>query len=190
VTTAKTTEPIGRSGTGLRFPNSLESFSATAKRMRLESSSVVLRAEVLPATIDEAERLTIAPGTRLFHLDRIRQLGGVPVAIDRSNVPDVYAPDLGDADFRAASLYEQLALAGLEIARADTTIESRGADAEVADLLGIAVGKPTLLMHQTVLDAHGRALFSSRIQYAGDRYRLRTFFARSNPSERATHGHE
>ena len=35
-----------------------------------------------PATLDEAEELGIAAGSPLFHLDRIRQLDGVPVAVD------------------------------------------------------------------------------------------------------------
>lgn len=177
-------------GTGLKFPNSLESFSTTAKRMGLEPSSVVLRAEARPATIDEAELLRIAPGTPLFHLDRVRKLGDVAVALDSSNIPTSYAPELGLTDFRTASLYEQLGRAGLDLARADTTIESRGADPAVAEQLEIAAGKPTLLMFQTVLDPRGRPIYSSRIQYAGDRYRLRTFFARSLPTERLHHGHE
>ena len=126
----------------------------------------------------------------LFHLDRIRRLGDVSVALDSSNVPTSYAPELDLADFRTASLYEELARAGLDLARADTVIESRGADAAVVEQLGIAVGKPTLLMFQTVLDPRGRPIYASRIQYAGDRYRLRTFFARSLPTERHHHGHE
>jgi len=45
------------------WPNSLESFSETAARMGLRPHSTVLKAEAIPATIDEAERLGVAPGT-------------------------------------------------------------------------------------------------------------------------------
>jgi hypothetical protein len=35
-------------------------------------------------------------------------------------------------------------------------------------------------MHQTVVDAGERPLLASTIRYAGERYRLRTFFSRPN----------
>src|SRR6187402_3640688 len=58
------------------WPNSLESFSETAARMGLSATSRVLRAEVVPATIDEGELLQVAPGAPLFVLERVRLLGG------------------------------------------------------------------------------------------------------------------
>src|ERR1700755_2361104 len=48
------------------FPNTLESFSETARRLGLVPSSDVLRAEEAPASLDEAEELSIAPGAALF----------------------------------------------------------------------------------------------------------------------------
>jgi DNA-binding GntR family transcriptional regulator len=166
------------------WPNSLESFSETAKRMGLTASSTVLRAEESPATLDEAEGLFIAPGTPLFHLERVRLLGGVPIALDTTEVPAHLAPGLGDVDFTSASLYQELAAAGVEPLRADATIEAKEADAHAAALLELTVGKPVLVMRQLAVDQAERPLFTSTIKYAGDRYRLRTFFARTNPFPR------
>lgn len=160
------------------WPNSLESFSETAHRMGLAVSSRLLRAEVVPATIDEAEEFHIAPGAALFHLDRVRMLNEVPTAIDYTRIPFTYVPEFVDKDFRTASLYEELESAGLEPARADSTIEARAADEYAASRLDIEVGKPLLVMNQRVVDGAERALFASKIQYSGERYRLRTFFAR------------
>jgi DNA-binding GntR family transcriptional regulator len=161
------------------WPNSLESFSETADRMGLVASSRILRSEIAPATIDEAEELSIAPGTPLFHLERVRMLNQVPIAMDQSRVPASLVPDFADVDFRHASLYEQLAAAGLDLLRADSTIEAREADAELARNLTIEPGKPVLVMRQVVVDRADRPIFASVIRYAGDRYRLRTYFARS-----------
>jgi GntR family transcriptional regulator len=43
----------------------------------------------------------------------------------------------------------------------------------------MAPGDPLLVMHQIALGPDQESLFVSTIRYAGDRYRLRTSFARS-----------
>lgn len=164
---------------GKEFPNSLESFTETAARMGLVAGSRVLRAEIQPATFDQAEELSIAPGTPLFHLERVRLLNEVPIALDVTRIPATLAPSLADADFTVDSLYERLAAAGIEPLRADATIEAREADATVAGHLDLEPGKPVLVMRQLAVDRTEHPLFVSTITYAGDRYRLRTFFARS-----------
>ena len=163
------------------WPNSLESFSETAERMGLVASSRILRAGVSPATIDEAEELSIAPGTPLFHLERVRMLSDVPIALDASRVPAALAPGFEAMDFTHASLYGALIAAGLDLLRAESTIESKPADAGLAVHLGVELGSPVLAMHQVVVDGADRPIFSSDIRYAGDRYRLRTSFSRSHP---------
>jgi DNA-binding GntR family transcriptional regulator len=160
------------------WPNSLESFSETARRMGLTPTSDVLVSEVRPATLDEGDLLSIAPGTPLFHLERVRRLDDVPIALDSTIIPAALVPDAAAADYRERSLYDTLAAAGLEFSRADATIEAREADSELAGLLGIPEGKPVLVMQQLVVDRGDRPLFSSTIRYSGDRYRLRTTFAR------------
>jgi len=171
---------VASAGSNKEWPNSLESFTETAARMGLTSRSTVLASASRQATIDEAEEFSIAPGTRLFALDRVRYLGDVPIAIDYTRVPADLVPDFETTDFRTASLYETLLDAGLAPVRADSTIEAREADAYAAKHLDLEVGKPLLVMNQLVVDASDRPLFASKIQYAGDRYRLRTFFARGN----------
>ena len=169
---------VATTPTSKDWPNSLESFSETARRMGLTASSSVLRAEVVPATIDEAEEFHVAPGSPLFHLDRVRMLNGVPTAIDYTRVPAELVPGFDALDFTTSSLYEELERAEVSPARADSTIEARAADDYAARHLGIEVGSPMLVMHQRVLDAADRPLFASKIQYSGERYRLRTHFAR------------
>lgn len=160
------------------WPNTLESFSETAERMGLEAKSQVLRAEVAPASFDEAEELSIAPGTGLFHLERVRLLNEVPIALDMTQIALSVLPDIARADFTKDSLYSTLADGGIEPVRADSTMEAREADAGEARHLQIAAGKPLLVMHQLAFDTADRPLFASTIKYAGERYRLRTSFAR------------
>jgi GntR family transcriptional regulator len=161
------------------WPNSLESFTETAARMGLVATSLVLRAGPAPATFDEAEQLGVAPGSALFHLDRVRMLDEVPIGLDVSLVPADLVPGLADVDFRVRSLYATLTAAGLEPAHAETTIEAREADPRQAAQLDVEPGRPLLVMHQTVRGPGDRPLLRSSISYVGDRYRLRTSFVRS-----------
>lgn len=160
------------------WPNTLESFSETARRMGLVASSLVLRADWGPATFDEAEALQIAPGTTLFRLERVRMLDGVPIAVDQSLVPADIAAGFDAVDFTTCSLYDTITALGHRLAQADTTVEARPADVALAGHLATAAGTPVLEMRQTVRDQDQRPLLSSAIRYAGDRYRLRTSFNR------------
>ena len=164
---------------GKDFPNDLESFTETANRLALVSSSRVLRAETRPATLDEAEELGVAPGTPLFHLERVRLLDDVPIAVDATRIPAALAPSLEGVDFATASFYEALQQGAVEPLRADATIEARGSDEKIASHLGLELGQPVLVMRQVAVDRAERPLFVSTIAYAGDRYRLRTSFARA-----------
>jgi GntR family transcriptional regulator len=171
---------VASGGAHRDWPNNLESFTETARRMGLAASSRILRAEAAPATIDEGEELAIAPGTPVFHLQRVRMLDAVPIAMDDALVPLAVLPPLDGVDFTTASLYELLTRAGLDLSRAESTIEAREADALAAGNLGIAVGTPMLFLRQVVVDSADRPIFTSLVRYAGDRYRLRTSFSRSS----------
>lgn len=173
-------------GRRTEWPNTLESFTETARRKGLSSSSRVLSATTAPATIDEAERLRMAPGRALHRIERVRLLDGVPIARDASLVPaDVVAlpPDL-----ERASLYAVLTAAGAAPVRAETTVEAHHADDGLARDLQMAPGDPVLVMEQLVTAADGRAVLASRIEYAGERYRLRTTFVRpASPAPPGVH---
>jgi GntR family transcriptional regulator len=170
---------IGRPAVRKEWPSSLESFTETAARMGLTAESLVLRCEFCPANLDEAEQLGIAPGAPLFQLVRVRLLGGIPVALDSTSIPGALVGDIARHDFRVDSLYGALASAGLEPARADSTIEAQEADDAIAAHLGVNRGTPMLILRQLAVDHDGRPLFSSTVNYAGERYRLRTSFARA-----------
>jgi GntR family transcriptional regulator len=148
--------------------------------MGLPATSIVLHAAASPAQIDEGELLQVAPGTPLFVLERVRLLGGVPIAVDRDKVPAALIPGHDAIDFTTASLYESLIAGDIQPVRADSTVEATSAGDELAGHLGIEPGKPVLVLTQLVVDAADRPVLASVIQYSGDRYRLRTQFARSS----------
>ncbi|WP_127356585.1 GntR family transcriptional regulator [Actinacidiphila soli] len=164
--------------TDREWPNSLESFTETARRKGLVPSATVLRAEVSPATLDEADEFVVAGGTELFRLDRVRMLDGLPIGVDASRVVLHLAPGLVETDFSKSSLLAELTVAGSEPVDAESVIESRGCPPELAPHLGLAPGDPVLVMQQSLTDARGRVVLATTITYRGDRYRLRTSFVR------------
>ncbi len=163
-------------------PNALRSFTETARIRGLEPSARVLLTATRPATLDEAEAFSIAPGSRLFELRRVRCLDGIPVACDESRIPLSVAPNLAGADFTAVSLYATLAEAGVVPVRADYSVEALSADPVTAELLELPAGRAVLVTQQTAFNASDRVVELSSTTYRGDRYRFRASLYR-RPSE-------
>jgi len=159
-------------------PNVLLSFTDLGARRALTATSRVLQTRVRPATLEEAERLGIAPGADLFELDRLRMLDGVAVALDHTRVPLALAPALTGIDFRTASLYESLDRAGAEVARADYSTEACAASVAQARHLGVVPGDPLLLARTTSYDRNSRVVELGETYYRGDRYRFHATLVR------------
>lgn len=152
----------------------LVSFSDLAAANGLTATSKVLRIATRPSTLDEADRLGIAPGAPIVELVRLRSLDGVPTLIDFSLIPEAPAPGLGDLDFETVSLYGTLAERyGMHAVGAECVMEARGASAEIAVHLGLAGGDPVLEIVQTTFDESDRIIQWGRSVYRGDRYRFR-----------------
>lgn len=160
------------------WPSSLESFSETAERLGLAASSTVVEAVREASSLDDAEALGIAPGTPVYRIRRIRHLDGVPTALDTAVVPEAAAPGLLDHDFTSESLYRAMQACGATVHRAESVLESRPADAAASEALQLGRGAPMLVIRQLVHDERGRAVLLSLVEYAGDRYRLRTTFTK------------
>ncbi len=161
-------------------PNVLMGFSEMARARGLKPGSRVLRAHVRAATIDEAERLGIAPGAELFDLERIRLLDAVPVAHERSRFVLELAPEIANGNFATVSLYDELRRFGIAAHSADYTLQANAATETDASLLDVAVGAPLLIASAIAFMQSGKAMELSYSVFRGDRYRFRTTLFRSN----------
>lgn len=166
-------------GRGLEEPHDeLLSFTALAAIRGLGAGATVLLARTREATIEEAEELEVAPGAPVLEISRLRDLDGIPVAIDHSIVPAARAPSLLARDWSTASLYEAMAEGGCAPVRAEYVVFADGASPEEARHLGLPPGGPVLRADQRSFDAAGRPVQLSRIAYRGDRYRFRARLVR------------
>ena len=160
-------------------PNALMSFSEMAASRGLAATARVLDLRVRPSSIDEAERLALAPGAPLVELERLRLMDAVPILIDRCQVPAALAPGLEETDFATISLYRELEERfGLRPARARFAVEAVAADDRQAGLLDLRPGEPLLRCTQVTEDEAGRAIELSEMVYRGDRYRFRATLVR------------
>lgn len=159
-------------------PNALMSFTELGSARGLQASSRVLRAGVRPATLEEADRFGVAPGADLFELERVRFLDGIAVALDHAVVPLAVAPELLEADFSSASLYDVLERNGAGVVRAAYTTEARAADAYHAEQLGVAPGSPLLHATTAGYSREDRLVEYTETAYRGDRYRFRATLVR------------
>jgi GntR family transcriptional regulator len=170
-------------------PNELMSFSEMTAARGLTPSAQVIRRQVRPASIDEAEALGLAPGATLFELERLRLMDEVPILLDCSRIPLSVAPGIDDLDFTSASLYSELeARYGIRPTRARFSVEAIAADERRATLLELEVGEPLLRCHQQTEDQTGRAVELCEMVYRGDRYRFRATLVRSDTSAMAPAG--
>jgi len=155
-------------------PNELMSFTDLAGSAGAQSRTQVLSSGVVKATADQAARLKVRTGSRLLHLERLRFLDDLPVAITSSWIPLARVPGLERRDFTTDSLYRVLGdRFDLRATRADFEVESRVAGDEDARRLDIPVGAPLLVATQTTEDQHGRRFELSQMVYRADAYRFR-----------------
>jgi GntR family transcriptional regulator len=154
-------------------PSTLQSFSEMARARGLSPTAKVLRQEVRPATLDEAERLRVAPASPVVQLDRLRGMDGTPVCFDVVVLPEQRAAGIASADLTDASLYDTLQqLCGLTIHRSAYGVMAAVADAPLARLLGTAVGAPILVGEETAYTADGTPVLIGVNKYRGDAYRF------------------
>ena len=168
--------------------NSLTSLTELARARGLTSSAIVLAATVRPASLDEAEGFAIAPGAEVFELHRLRLLDGLPFALDRNRLPLRYLPQALSIDFRVASLYASLEVAGNVLARGEFRIEARAATDSEAEQLGLEPRAAVLVATEHLSGRDGRCITIGCTVYRSDRHRFLATFTRAPLSPPATGG--
>jgi len=168
--------------------NVLVSFSDMARARGLRPSSRVLESVTRPSILQEAEQLSLAPGTPIFQLRRLRFLDTVAVGLEVTRIPVAVAPTLADTDFSQTSLYDELRAAGVIPTRADYDVQAVAADPDEVALLGVGPGSPLLCTQAVTFDQSARPIELSRSLFRGDRYRFRTTLFNSQLAGRMSSG--
>jgi GntR family transcriptional regulator len=158
----------------------VQGFAEYARTHRIPTSSKILLQRVREATVREATRLRIAPGSDLFEMRRLRFLAGRVVVLEHNRLPLERCPALAETDFTSASLYDTLLTADPPQIprRAAYAVEARppnGQERKRLELEGSSV--PVLMARQFTYNQHGQPLELTDQAYRGDRYQFRASIA-------------
>lgn len=164
-------------------PSTLQSFTEMAIARGLRPTAQVLVQKLRPATLDEADRLRVAPAARLIELERLRGMDDTPVCVDNVALVHSRAAALLDVDLTNASLYESLERhCGLSVHRSAYSVQAVAADGRLADLLRIDPGAPVLVGREVAYTADGVPILLGVNHYRGDAYRFEAELYRARPT--------
>jgi GntR family transcriptional regulator len=144
-------------------------FSEDMTRKGHKVGSQVLEMGLYPAPDDVAHALSIAPGSSIVRLKRLRTLDGEPFMIDTIHVRSDLCPGLEAVDFTDESLFHILEdHYGLRIVRAQRTLRIVVAEPWAASLLGVSKGSPLHLLTDLAFIESGEPVeFAHTLVHAG-----------------------
>lgn len=119
----------------------LSSFTEMLAQRGFTTRSHWLQRSLANPSLDEAMRLSLAPGARVARLKRLRLADDVVMAVEESCLLGELLPDPGAVE---GSLYAWLDAAGTPVTRALQQITAVNADAEMAALAQVPEGQALL----------------------------------------------
>ena len=153
----------------IRRPVELTSLHDDLKRAGQSPQTEVLSCERWEADGHIAQELRLPAGSPVWSLERLRYVGGEPLALMHNYLP-IDILDLDEVDLASKGLYEHLRQAGVQLRVANQRIGARRAETREARLLGERRGSPLLTMTRTAFDNAGRAVEYGTHVYRPERY--------------------
>ncbi len=133
-------------------------------------TTAVLSLEEIAADDELAQVLSLAEGTPVLSIERLRFADGAPLAIMHNYLPAKLLQGRTEADLEQAGLYELLRSQGVQLHAADQVLAARRATAQEARLLQAPRGATVLTMTRTAFDPAGLPIEHGRHAYLADRY--------------------
>ena len=153
--------------------NKLMSFTEQMSSRSMSAHSRVLYCTVIRGEHDVSARLGLAAASRLLMIERMREAGGEPFALETCYLSaDSYA-GIAQAQLERGSLFSTLEHDyDTQLAYADEDVDATTADPKAADLLAVSRGAPLLRIRQTIFSTHGKAVLYVLGLYRSDRHVL------------------
>jgi len=152
--------------------NRLTSFTEQMASRGLLARSKTLSADIVEGEPEVAARLSLPAHSRLVKIERLRQSGEQPFALERCYLSDEFA-GLAELPLDRRSLFATLEHEyGIELAYADEEVDATAAGARNAELLQVHAGSPVLRIRQVIYSTQGRATVYVLGFYRSDRHTL------------------
>lgn len=147
--------------------SSLVSFTENMRARGRTSSSEILDRGLFAPTPDELVALGLGTSERVSRLTRLRSADGVPMALERSSLPEDILPRPENV---ATSLYKVLRASGCAPTRAVQRVSAINLASKDAQLLNMAEGAAVLRIDRTAYLSTGRPIEFTRGLYRSDIY--------------------
>jgi DNA-binding GntR family transcriptional regulator len=136
---------------------------------RVPTTAVLSFAEIA-ADDQVAQVLSLAVGTPVLSIERLRLADDTPLALMHNYLPVKLLQGRTEADLEQTGLYELLRSQGVQLYAADQVLAARRATAQEARLLRAPRSTTVLTMTRTAFDPAGLPIEHGRHAYLADRY--------------------
>jgi GntR family transcriptional regulator len=133
-------------------------------------TTAVLSFEEIAADDEIAQVLSLAAGTPVLSIERLRFADDAPLALMHNYLPAKLLQGRTEADLEQTGLYELLRSQGVQLHAADQVLAARRATAQEARLLRAPRSATVLTMTRTAFDLSGLPIEHGRHAYLADRY--------------------
>jgi GntR family transcriptional regulator len=153
--------------------NKLMSYSEHMSSRGLPPRSRILVAKIIEHEGEVTARLSLPATSALVKIERLRQTGEDPFALETCYLPASEFAALVHAPLGRVSLFATLEHDyGVELAYADEEVDAIAAEANVAELLGVARGASLLRIRQVIYCSKGKATIYGVGFYRSERHTL------------------
>ncbi|MGB9403495.1 MAG: GntR family transcriptional regulator [Candidatus Acidiferrales bacterium] len=137
--------------------NKLMSYTEQMASRGLSARSKIVFSGILNKEHEIAARLSLPATAKLVKVERVRQAGDEPFALEACYLSAEEFPGLVNGSLERSSLFTLLERNyGIELAYADEEIDVTDADARTAELLGVPRNSPLLRMRQLIYSTKGK----------------------------------
>jgi GntR family transcriptional regulator len=153
--------------------NKLTSFTEQMSGRSMTAQSRVLHLSTILGEQDISARLAVPATTRLLYIERLREAGGEPFAVEASYLSAEIYGSITRSQLERGSLFILLEKDyETRIAYADEDVDATVADPKTAALLRVPQGAPLLRIRQTIFSTDGKAMLYVLGLYRSDRHVL------------------
>jgi GntR family transcriptional regulator len=153
--------------------NKLMSYTEQMASRGLNPRSRVLVARIIEHEVEVAARLGLPATSALVKIERLRETGDAPFALETCYLPAGDFAGLVKTPVARFSLFATLEAGyGVELAYADEEVDVAAADANIAKLLGVPSGAPLLRIRQVIYSSKARATIYGVGLYRSERHTL------------------
>jgi len=153
--------------------NKLMSYTEQMSSRGLSPRSRVLVARIIEHEAEVAARLGLPATSELVKIERLRETGDDPFALETCYLPAKEFANLAKAPLGRSSLFAALeADYGIELAYADEEVDATAAEANIAKLLAVPSGAPVLRIRQVIYSSTGKATIYVVGFYRSERHTL------------------